>query len=164
MAVGVLGGHHNFLVFSYFLLLFHCWYSNFLLLWHWYWLDTLIWLCYQWHIQLFFPSWSKSGCKDSCSKFFAAIFYGPGIIEQHLSAKMTPGEISNVLKSMKMVPVGYVEINACPLKHISPFITEPLKYSSNRPLREGVLPTEINSLYNSDDVLIFDHRPFPWHL
>ena len=43
----------------------------------------------------------------------------------------TSEEISNILKSLKNGAAGYDEINAALSKHISSFITEPLKYLSN---------------------------------
>ena len=80
-------------------------------------------------------------------------------------SEVTSEETSNILKSLKNGVSGYNEINACLLKHISPFITEPLKYLSNPSLSEGVFPTEIKladviPLYKSDDVFLFNnYRP-----
>ena len=80
-------------------------------------------------------------------------------------SEVTSKEISNILKSLKDGAAGYDELNACLLKHISPFITEPLKYLSNLSLSEGVFPTELKlanviPLYKSDDVLLFNnYRP-----
>ena len=56
-------------------------------------------------------------------------------------SEVTSEEISNILKSLKKGAAGYDELNACLLKHISQFITEPLKYLSNLSLSEGVFPT-----------------------
>ena len=50
----------------------------------------------------------------------------------------TSEEINNILKYLKNDAAGYDELNSCLLKHISPFITEPLKYLSNLSLSEGV--------------------------
>ena len=75
-------------------------------------------------------------------------------------------EISNILKSLKNGASGYVEINAALLlKHISSFITEPLKYLSNLSLSEGVFPMELKlanviPLYKADDAFEFNnYRP-----
>ena len=74
-------------------------------------------------------------------------------------------KISNILKSLKNGAAGYDELNACLLKHISSFITEPLKYLRNLSLSEGVFPTELKladviPLYKSDDVFLFNnYRP-----
>ena len=79
----------------------------------------------------------------------------------HLS-EVTAEEISNILKSLNNGAAGYDELNACLLKHISPFITEPLKYLSNLSLSEGVFPTELKlanviPLYKADDVFWFSN-------
>ena len=80
-------------------------------------------------------------------------------------SEVTSEEISNILKSLKNGAAGYDKLNACLLKHISPFITEPLKYLSNLSLSEGVFPTELKlanviPLYKSDDVFLFNnYRP-----
>ena len=58
-------------------------------------------------------------------------------------SEVTSEEISNILKSLKNCAAGYDEINAALLKHISSFITEPIKYLSNLSLSEGVFPTEL---------------------
>ena len=80
-------------------------------------------------------------------------------------SEVTSGEISNILKSLNNGAAGYDELKACLLKHISPFITEPLKYLSNLSLSEGVFPTELKlanviPLYKADDVFWFsNYRP-----
>ena len=80
-------------------------------------------------------------------------------------SEVTSEEISNILKSLKNGAAGYDELTACLLKHIYPFITEPLKYLSNLSLSEGVFPTELKLanvilLYKSDDVFLFNnYRP-----
>ena len=103
MAVGVLGGHHNFpFFFSYFLLLFRCWYSYFptsvatIMAWHpgYGWQDIrLAWSInglYNWclvvplcdllvggpcHLWAFIPDWSCDtiSCRPNYSKVFAEI-------------------------------------------------------------------------------------------
>ena len=50
----------------------------------------------------------------------------------------TFAEIDTILKSLEYGAGGYDEINACLLKHIPPFIADPLKYLSNYFLSEGV--------------------------
>ena len=57
-------------------------------------------------------------------------------------SEVTSEEINNILKSLKNGAAGYDELNACLLNHISPFITEPLKYLSNHSLSAGIFPTE----------------------
>ena len=43
-------------------------------------------------------------------------------------SEVTSEEINNIFKSLTNGAAGRDESNACLLKHISPFITEPLKY------------------------------------
>ena len=80
-------------------------------------------------------------------------------------SEVTSEEISNILKSLKNGAAGYDEINAALLKHISSFVTEPLKYLSNLSLSEGVFPTELKlanviPLYKADDAFVFNnYRP-----
>ena len=80
-------------------------------------------------------------------------------------SEVTSEEINNILKSLKNGAAGYDELNACLLKHISPFITEPLKYLSNLSLSEGIFPTELKlanviPLYKADDAFLFNnYRP-----
>ena len=80
-------------------------------------------------------------------------------------SEVTSEEINNILKSLKNGAAGYDELNACLLKHISPFITEPLKYLSNLSLSEGTFPTELKlanviPLYKADDAFLFNnYRP-----
>ena len=80
-------------------------------------------------------------------------------------SEVTSEKISNILKSQKNSAAGYDEINAALLKHISSFITEPLKYLSNLSLSEGVFPTELKlanviPLYKADDAFLFNnYRP-----
>ena len=80
-------------------------------------------------------------------------------------SEVTSEEINNILKSLKNGAAGYDELNACLLKHISPFITESLKYLSNLSLSEGVFPTELKlanviPLYKADDAFLFNnYRP-----
>ena len=80
-------------------------------------------------------------------------------------SEVTSEEINNILKSLKNGAAGYDELNACLLKHISPFITEPLKYLSNLSLSEGIFPTELKlanviTLYKADDAFLFNnYRP-----
>ena len=77
-------------------------------------------------------------------------------------SEVTIEEISNILESIKNGAAGYDEINAALLKHISSFITEPLKYLSNLSLSEGVFPTELKlanviPLYKADDAFVFNN-------
>ena len=80
-------------------------------------------------------------------------------------SEVTSEEINNILKSLKNGAAGYDELDAYLLKHISPFITEPLKYLSNLPLSEGIFPTELKlanviPLYKADDAFLFNnYRP-----
>ena len=77
-------------------------------------------------------------------------------------SEVTSEEISNILKSLKNGAAGYDEINAALLKHISSFITEPIKYLSNLSLSEGVFPAELKlanviPLYKADDAFVFNN-------
>ena len=58
-------------------------------------------------------------------------------------SEVTSEEINNILKYLKNGAAGYDELNACLLKHISPFIIELLKYLSYLSLCEGVFPSEL---------------------
>ena len=79
-------------------------------------------------------------------------------------SEVTSEEINNILKSLKNGAAGYDELNACLLKHISPFITEPLKYLSKLSQGEGIFPTELKlanviPLYKTDDAFLFNNYP-----
>ena len=80
-------------------------------------------------------------------------------------SEVTIVEISQILGSLKNGVAGYDEISASLLKLISPFIVEPLVYSCNQSLQEGIFPTELKivnviPLYKSDDSFVFNnHHP-----
>ena len=80
-------------------------------------------------------------------------------------SEVTSEEINNKLKYLKNGAAGYDELNACLLKHISPFIIELLKYLNNLSLCEAVFPSELKlanviPLSKSDDVFLFNnYRP-----
>ena len=80
-------------------------------------------------------------------------------------SEVTANEISQILGSLKNGAAGYDEINACLLKLVSPFISEPLMYLCNQSLSEGLFSTELKLAnvipsYKSDYSFVFNnYRP-----
>ena len=91
-----------------------------------------------------------------------ADYMGQPLVNSMFLSEVTSNEISQILGSLKDGAAGYDEINACLLKLVSPFISEPLMYLCNQSLTEGLFPMELKlanviPLYKSDDSFVFNN-------
>ena len=92
-------------------------------------------------------------------------YMGQPLVNSIFLSEVTSNEISQILGSLKNGAAGYDEINACLLKLVSPFISEPIMYLCNQFLTEGLFPMELKlanvvPLYKSDDSFVFhNYRP-----